>query len=133
MSEIIDCHSFSGMPLPYEPEQNADRLDFCIGTVGGHTDSNLIKSAVEVLQEAGHSVALDYPYSGSMIPIRFWGDSRVQTIMIEVNRILYQKPESFLPPPDCHNIKAWIGQYIYQTSGHKNPPCFQYSTQSVTR
>jgi N-formylglutamate amidohydrolase len=113
---IIDCHSFSGMPLPYEPEQNADRPDFCIGTVEGHTDSNLIKAAVEVLQEAGHSVALDYPYSGSMIPIRFWGDSRVQTIMIEVNRALYQKPESFLPHPDCHNIKAKIDRLLLTLS-----------------
>lgn len=113
---IIDCHSFSGMPLPYEPEQNADRPEFCIGTVEGHTDSNLIKSAVEVLQEAGHSVALDYPYSGSMIPIRFWGDSRVQTIMIEVNRTLYQKPESFLPHPDCHNIKAKIDRLLLTLS-----------------
>lgn len=30
---IVDCHSFSGTPLPYEPEQAILRPSFCIGTV----------------------------------------------------------------------------------------------------
>lgn len=27
---ILDCHSFSPVPLPYEPDQNPDRPDICI-------------------------------------------------------------------------------------------------------
>lgn len=113
---IVDCHSFSGTPLPYEPEQGTERPDFCIGTVSGHTGGNLVKRALEVLQEQGCSVALDYPYSGSMIPLKFWGDARVQTIMIEVNRTLYRKPGSFSPLPNYECIKEKIGRLLCRLS-----------------
>ena len=113
---IVDCHSFSGTPLPYEPEQETDRPDFCIGTVSGHSEEHLVKKAIEVLQDPDHSVALNHPYSGSMIPLKFWGDPRVQTIMIEVNRSLYQKPGSFLPLPDYDLIKEKIGRLLCMLS-----------------
>ena len=113
---IVDCHSFSGTPLPYEPEQETDRPDFCIGTVSGHSEEHLVKKAIEVLQDPDHSVALNHPYSGSMIPLKFWGDPRVQTIMIEVNRNLYQKPGSFLPLPDYDLIKEKIGRLLCMLS-----------------
>ena len=109
---IIDCHSFSGAPLPYEPEQEPDRPDFCIGTVSGHSAEHLVKTAVEVLQEQEHCVSLNYPYSGSMIPLKFFGDLRVQTLMIEVNRDLYRTPGTFSPHPRYNSIKNKIGRLL---------------------
>jgi N-formylglutamate amidohydrolase len=113
---IVDCHSFSGTPLPYEPEQETNRPDFCIGTVSGHTDGHLVKTALKVLQTPNVSVALNYPYSGSMLPVKFGGDARVQTIMIEVNRTLYQKQNSFLPLPGYADIKNKTGRLLLALS-----------------
>lgn len=109
---IIDCHSFSGTPLPYEPEQAEDRPAFCIGTVKEHTPEKLIEKAVDVLQSDEHSVTLDYPYSGSMIPLSFWGDCKVQTIMIEINRSLYQKNNALAPNSGYCHIKNKIGNLL---------------------
>ena len=113
---IVDCHSFSGTPLPYEPEQEPNRPDFCIGTVSGHSEEHLVKTAVEVLQSSGHSVTLNYPYSGSMIPLKFWSDPRVQTVMIEVNRSLYQKEVAFLQHPNYGCIRKKIGHLLCMLS-----------------
>jgi N-formylglutamate amidohydrolase len=102
---IVDCHSFSGVPLPYEPEQADSRPSFCIGTVSGHTSGNLVRTAIKTLQSPDHPAALNYPYAGSMIPVEFFGDSRVQTIMIEVNRSLYQQHDSLVSLPRYRHVK----------------------------
>ena len=109
---IVDCHSFSGIPLPYEPEQENSRPSFCIGTVSGHTTRHLINTAVKSLQDSCHSVALNYPYAGSMIPLKYLGDSRVQTIMIEVNRELYQQPNAIFRTENYRHIKNKTGNLL---------------------
>ena len=109
---IVDCHSFSGTPLPYEPKQEPDRPDFCIGTVSGHTGEEFVKTAIEVLKSSDRSVALDHPYSGSMLPLKFVGDMRVQTIMIEVNRSLYQKNGSFDALDSYRHIKNKVNTLL---------------------
>ena len=109
---IIDCHSFSGTPLPYEPEQASRRPSFCIGTVDGHSTPHLVNTAIRALQDKNHTVALNYPYAGSMIPLRFFGDTRVQTIMIEVNRSLYQKPDCLASVSHYRHIKNKINRLL---------------------
>ena len=113
---IVDCHSFSGTPLPYEPEQSASRPSFCIGTLEGHSSGHLVKTAVKNLQNHGHSVALNYPYSGSMIPLKYLGDTRVQTIMIEINRSLYQQQDSLAAISNYRRIKNKIGSLLFSLS-----------------
>ena len=105
---IVDCHSFSGTPLPYEPEQAILRPSFCIGTVTGHSSKHLVRIAVNALQSHNHTVALNYPYSGSMIPLKYLGDTRVQTIMIEINRNLYQKQNALASISNYRHIKNKI-------------------------
>ena len=34
---VVDAHSFPSVPLPYEPVQDRDRPEICIGTDGYHT------------------------------------------------------------------------------------------------
>ena len=113
---IVDCHSFSGTPLPYEPEQSASRPSFCVGTLEGHSSGHLVKTAVKNLQNHGHSVALNYPYSGSMIPLKYLGDTRVQTIMIEINRSLYQQQDSLAAISNYRRIKNKIGSLLFSLS-----------------
>lgn len=87
---IVDCHSFSARPLPYEADQRADRPDICIGTDPFHTPDALAALLADAFARRGYSVAFNAPYAGSIVPLRSYrADRRVLSVMIEVNRGLY--------------------------------------------
>lgn len=87
---IVDCHSFYPTALPYEIDQAADRLDFCIGTSDYHTPEVFTDKLVRLLSERGYSVNVDSPFAGTIVPMEFYEkDPRVISVMIEVNRRLY--------------------------------------------
>ena len=98
---IVDGHSFHPKPLPYEPDQDLDRPDFCIGTDPYHTPGRLAEETVAFLKRRGFTVSRNSPYSGSLVPMKFYGrDRRICSIMIEINRRLYmdekgQRSDSF--------------------------------------
>lgn len=113
---IVDAHSFSASPLPYEPEQANDRPDICLGTCDKHTPKLLERKAVKFFQSQGLSVAINYPYSGTMIPLRYWLDNRVLGIMVEVNRGLYQRMEGLYPSSGYSRIKNVMGDFLSTVS-----------------
>jgi len=87
---ILDCHSFSDTPFIRDPDQQPNRPDICIGTDRFHTPKDLIDLSVDYFQERGYKVKINSPYSGTIVPIAYYGkDKRVQSMMIEVNRKLY--------------------------------------------
>lgn len=87
---ILDCHSFSSDPLPYEPEQSTDRPDICIGTDDYHTPKELASLVEQFFKVRGYSVAFNSPYAGTIVPLKYYHkDKKVQSLMIEVNRKLY--------------------------------------------
>ena len=87
---IVDGHSFSPFPLPYEPDQTLERPDICIGTDVFHTPPSLTETLCEVFRRKGYSVAVDRPYAGTIVPLRYYRkDARVRSVMIEINRSLY--------------------------------------------
>ncbi|MBR4906950.1 MAG: N-formylglutamate amidohydrolase [Clostridia bacterium] len=91
---IIDAHSFPAIPLPYEPDQDRNRPDFCIGTDPFHTQPGLRNACESVLRGGGYSVSVNRPFSGAIVPMSFYRtDRRVQSVMIEVNRKLYVEPD----------------------------------------
>ena len=91
---IIDAHSFPAIPLPYEPDQDKNRPDFCIGADPFHTPPGLRNACESVLRDSGYSVSVNRPFSGAIVPISFYKtDRRVQSVMIEVNRKLYMEPD----------------------------------------
>lgn len=112
---LIDAHSFSGTPLPYEFQQSPDRPDFCIGTLELHTPQTLIVKAVNFLESSGFSVSLNVPYSGTMVPLKYYGDPRVNSIMIEINRKLYASGWKKVSP-NYQKIKNVIGQLLHVLS-----------------
>ena len=89
---IVDCHSFPSVPfnnsiLSFSGEM---RPDICIGTDEYHTSKELTGFVVDYFQSKGYSVSINTPYSGSMVPLRFYRSSlKLSTIMIEINRKLY--------------------------------------------
>ena len=87
---IIDCHSYPSTPIPCDRNQDPNRPDFCLGTTEPHTPTSLVQGAVGAFEDFGYSISVDEPYSGTMVPLKFFGtDPRVSSIMIEVNRKLY--------------------------------------------
>jgi len=87
---IVDCHSFSSAPLPYEDDKRDVRPEICIGTDSFHTPPSVLSYAIQFFLTEGFTVALNRPYSGSIVPMRYYGrEKRVESIMIEVNRGLY--------------------------------------------
>jgi N-formylglutamate amidohydrolase len=91
---VIDCHSFSPLPLPHEPDQRPFRPDFCIGTDPFHTPPALMHTATAFLEKLGFLALQDSPFSGTLVPMEFYRrDPRVSSIMIEVNRALYMEQD----------------------------------------
>jgi N-formylglutamate amidohydrolase len=87
---VIDCHSFPHLPLPYELDRNPVRPDICIGTDEFHTPGALKDVLVSQFTGLGYTVAVNHPFSGSLVPSQFYRkDKKVQSAMIEVNRCLY--------------------------------------------
>jgi N-formylglutamate deformylase len=87
---IIDCHSFSDTPFKTDIEQSTNRPDFCLGTDEFHTPKWLTDMLFDFLTNAGYSVEINYPYVGTIIPMKHYQkNENVHGIMIEVNRKLY--------------------------------------------
>ncbi len=88
---LIDCHSFSNIPLPHEDSQITPRPDICIGTDSFHTPQSLIDVTVDYFKKCGYTVQINDPFAGTLIPMKHYQtDKRVSGIMIELNRDLYK-------------------------------------------
>lgn len=95
---LLDCHSFSEevasflQPGPYP--------DVCLGTVPGFSSLLLTKFFVSTFENAGYRVALNKPYSGSLIPSVFTSGEPLKypfvSIMIEINKRTYATPEGLI-------------------------------------
>lgn len=120
---IIDCHSFEESPNKRDLNKEMPRPDFCIGADDFHTPHNLTMRVVEFLSAKGYSVKVNNPYSGTIIPLKYYlKESNVVGIMIEVNRRLYMNSEngSAVKSENFNNIKTLItgmvkeiNQYLY--------------------
>ncbi len=87
---IIDGHSFYDEPLPYEFDLNRDRPDICIGTDEYHTPEKLTEILCGYFEARGYHVEINRPFAGSLVPLKYYRkDSRVHSVMIEINRGLY--------------------------------------------
>ena len=83
---LIDCHSFRG-DTNYTKYKTNEFPQICIGTDDYHTPDDLIDLVCSVFKSEGYHVKLNVPFSGCMIPMKYYNkDSRVHGIMIEVNR-----------------------------------------------
>ncbi len=92
---LIDCHSFSDKPFNRDKDKTVPRPDFCIGMDDYHTPLELVKKAKGFLESNGYTVGINRPYSGTMIPSKFYQiDKNVMGIMFEVNRKLYLKEKN---------------------------------------
>lgn len=87
---IVDCHSFSYIPFNRDLNKDTPRPDFCLGVDEYHTPEDLYHPVQELLAKLGYTVLINSPYSGTMIPMKYYQKNKnVKGLMIEVNRKLY--------------------------------------------
>ena len=111
---IVDCHSFHPTPLPYEPDQREQRPDICLGTDPFHTKKETAAALLKAFAERGYSVSFNTPYAGAIVPLPCCRvDPRVQSVMIEVNRRLYLKPD-FQKSPAFSRVREDIAAALDQ-------------------
>ena len=104
---IIDCHSFPNEFLAQHDESDK-RPDICLGTDSFHTPVELMEQLRDYFEQKGLSVAINEPFAGTMVPLKFYGkDRRVKSIMIEVNRKLYLE-ENFEKNNNFNSLKQLI-------------------------
>ncbi|MBN1467630.1 MAG: N-formylglutamate amidohydrolase [Fusobacteriaceae bacterium] len=110
---IIDCHSFPSSPLSFE-DNKRERPDICIGTDDFHTPKKLSDLTVHLFEDAGFSAALNTPYAGSIVPIKYYhSNNNVDSIMIEMNRRLYMDEKTGEKNPDFDSLQIKIREVIH--------------------
>ena len=103
---IVDCHSFPNHPLPCDMDQSIPRPQFCIGTDSFHTPNELGQMVQLSLKKIGYNVRINQPYRGTLVPMEFYRkDSRVMSIMIEINRSLYANEKTGIKRSAFESIK----------------------------
>jgi N-formylglutamate amidohydrolase len=117
---IIDCHSFANIPFNRNIDKKSIRPDINIGTDNYHTPKSLIDFTKYFFEVNGYKVGVDYPYSGSIVPMNFYKkDSRVQSIMVEINRKLYLEGSTYEKSKNYAVIKKVIGDFIQAVKDFK--------------
>jgi N-formylglutamate amidohydrolase len=113
---VLDCHSFGTIPLPSEADQSTDRPDICIGTDAFHTPPSLAERYVDAFAAQGFSTEIDRPFTGALVPLRYYGqDRRVTAVMVEVRRGLYCDEATGEPLPDFEDVQAAIRRSVSAT------------------
>jgi len=93
---ILDAHSFSSKPLPYEIDQMIPRPPINIGSDHFHTPAGIPRLAYEFLfWGEDEYAAWNKPFEGTFVPMKnYHSDPRVKSFMVEINRSRYMDEES---------------------------------------
>ena len=83
---ILDIHSYSNEILDYELHKELERPEICIGIDDFHMDEILRNKILYIVKESGFKFAINQPFIGTIIPSEYLNDSRVKSVMIDVNK-----------------------------------------------
>ena len=112
---IIDAHSFSSVPLPYELHSQEFRPDICIGTDDFHTPKEVTEYFYNAFSELGYKVGINNPFCGTIVPLKYYGKNKnAHSVMLEINRSLYMDEVTGGKNNKFDKIKKAIGQIISQ-------------------
>jgi N-formylglutamate deformylase len=120
---IIDCHSFPEKQLPYEiVASGAKRADLVIGTDEKHTPEAIITIIQDYCKEIGWSCAVNDPFAGCYLPLRYFGDTRVSAVMLEINRKLYLDEATGKKLVNFERIKNQISLMLERLRSYASNP-----------
>ena len=84
---ILDIHSYSDKPLPYELFKDLKRPDICLGVDDFHLDKKSLDKIIYKIRREGFSYSINEPFKGCIIPSDYYmKNSDVKGIMIEFNK-----------------------------------------------
>lgn len=91
---IIDCHSFPNKPITGEVGNSDIRPDICIGYDELNYNKKYTNIIINHFKNNGYSVSVNEPFSGSIVPLKYIGNNKVSSVMIEINKKLYMDDNS---------------------------------------
>ena len=91
---IIDLHSYSKEPLEYELNKSMKRPEICIG-INERFNEKLIKELIYIINNFNYTFAINEPFSGCIMPSEYIDNERVNGIMIEIRKDVYDTSEKF--------------------------------------
>lgn len=110
---IIDAHSFSSIPLPYELHSQDFRPDICIGTDDFHTPKEVTKYFYNTFSDLGYKVGINNPFCGTIVPLKFYRKNKnVYSVMLEINRSLYMNEVTGKKIKNFMRVKRNLEQVI---------------------
>jgi N-formylglutamate amidohydrolase len=110
---VLDVHSYSTAPLPYELHGTGPRPPVCLGTDPFHTPPELVAAATAAFGE----VALDTPFAGCYVPLEFHHrDPRVSALMIEIRRDTYLTEPGGPPTASLDRLAAALATVVNSVS-----------------
>ena len=113
---IIDAHSFSSTPLPYELHSQYFRPDICIGTDDFHTPKEVAEYFYNAFSELGYKVGINNPFCGTIVPLKYYNkNNNVHSVMLEINRCLYMDENTGKKNENFLKMKQNISQIISNT------------------
>ena len=100
---VIDCHSFSNERYWFL-DKNLYLPDICIGFEEAHVDITLVEIIKHEFKE--YDIGINIPYSASLVPTNYWQkDTRVKSVMIEINKKLYLEADNITKSENFNIIK----------------------------
>lgn len=114
---IVDVHSYPTEPLPYELHGEGPRPPVCLGTDGFHTPPELLAAAREAFAACGET-GLDSPFSGTYVPLDFYGKrGEVGALMVEIRRDTYMTEPGGPAGPGLSRLAASLAALVDAVSG----------------
>ncbi|MCR4607813.1 MAG: N-formylglutamate amidohydrolase, partial [Oscillospiraceae bacterium] len=113
---LIDLHSFAeDLVMPDRIDGSRRMPEICIGADDVFTPPFLAARAERLFAEAGFTVAVNYPYSGSMVPnavLHGKTDCNLRTVMIEINKSVLFRSEGIPDEGSIRKIRRALRQLI---------------------
>ncbi|MFD9094769.1 N-formylglutamate amidohydrolase [Streptomyces collinus] len=109
---VIDVHSYPTRALPYELHGSGPRPPVCLGTDSFHTPQDLREAAREAFSACG-ATGLDSPFSGTYVPLEYYGrDRRVSALMVEIRRDTYMTEPGGPTGPGLDRLATALSELV---------------------
>jgi N-formylglutamate deformylase len=106
---LLDVHSYPAERLPYELHGDGPRPPVCLGTDPVHTPPALIAAATAAFT----GVALDTPFAGCYVPLRYHrSHPAVTALMIEIRRDGYLAGPGGAPTDGLDRFAAALARLV---------------------